>query len=95
MSGFFCTTKTVLARAHNINPIGFKIGLEIMARSRAHPVLDVPITFRERVAGESKLSFKQNLLYLQQLAALYWAVYKALIVLALLAASMATLFLLR
>jgi dolichol-phosphate mannosyltransferase len=73
MSGFFCTTKKVLARgAENINPIGFKIGLEIMARCRANPVIDVPITFQSRLAGESKLTMKQNLYYVQQLIALYW-----------------------
>lgn len=72
MSGFFCTTKKVLARgAHKINPIGFKIGLEAMARCRANPVVDVPITFQSRVAGESKLTMKQNILYLQQLISLY------------------------
>lgn len=73
MSGFFCTTKQVLARAaERINPIGFKIALEIMARTKASPVVDVPITFQSRIAGESKLSMKQNVLYIQQLASLYW-----------------------
>ncbi len=73
MSGFFCTTKQVLARgAKNINPIGFKIGLEIMARCRANPVQDVPITFQSRIAGESKLTMKQNIYYVQQLIGLYW-----------------------
>jgi len=74
MSGFFCTTKAVLARGR-CNPIGFKIGLEIMARCRCRHVADVAITFQERVAGESKLSMEQNVLYLQQLAALYWDAY--------------------
>ena len=92
MSGFFCTTKSVLARAlqNGVNPIGFKIGLEIMARANAHPVRDVPIVFRERLAGESKLTFKQNILYLQQLAGLYWALYKAVLVLLALCAVMTT-----
>ena len=72
MSGFFCTTKAVLARgADKINSIGFKIGLECMARCRANPVIDVPITFQSRVAGESKLTMKQNIYYVQQLIALY------------------------
>jgi len=74
MSGFFCTTKAVLARSR-CNPIGFKIGLEIMARCRCRHVADVAITFQERFAGESKLSMKQSMLYLQQLAALYWDAY--------------------
>lgn len=72
MSGFFCTTKAVLARGKGrINPIGFKIGLEIMVRCDCKTVTDVPIMFQDRVAGESKLSAKQNLLYLLQLASLY------------------------
>merc|ERR1711865_84918 len=81
MSGFFCTTKTVLARGDGrINDIGFKIALEVASRCRCEPIVDVGITFQERVAGESKLSMKQNVLYLQQLVALYWDRYAALIV---------------
>eukprot|EP00466_Bigelowiella_natans_P015959 jgi/Bigna1/92149/estExt_fgenesh1_pm.C_40042 len=76
MSGFFCTTKEVLARGENrINPIGFKIGLEIMTRCQCKSVQDVPIMFQDRVAGESKLSTKQNFLYLMQLASLYFHRY--------------------
>ena len=83
MSGFFCTTKQVLARGSDkINPIGFKIGLEIMARCRAAPVQDVPITFQSRIAGESKLTMKQNFLYLQQLLSLYWDKYPTLLLVA-------------
>ena len=82
MSGFFCTTKKVLARgAERINPIGFKIGLEVMARCRANPVVDIPIIFQTRLAGESKLTMKQNVQYLQQLAALYWDASSVMVVL--------------
>eukprot|EP00049_Salpingoeca_infusionum_P026247 m.24609 g.24609 ORF g.24609 m.24609 type:complete len:263 (+) comp8622_c0_seq1:292-1080(+) len=81
MSGFFCTSKQVLARGRSkCNPIGFKIGLEIMSRCRCKTVEDVPITFRERVAGESKLTMKQNVQYIQQLLALYWDRYAAFII---------------
>jgi dolichol-phosphate mannosyltransferase len=71
MSGFFCTTKAQLAKGKP-RPLGFKVGLEVMVRCRCTTVEDVPITFRERTAGESKLSAKQNVEYLQQLAGLYW-----------------------
>ena len=54
MSGFFCTTKQVLANGEP-RPLGFKVGLEVMVRCRCTSVEDVPITFRERTAGESKL----------------------------------------
>mmetsp|Transcript_10461 Transcript_10461/g.23751 ORF Transcript_10461/g.23751 Transcript_10461/m.23751 type:complete len:279 (-) Transcript_10461:124-960(-) len=73
MSGFFCTKKEVLKRGQGrLNPIGFKIGLEIMVRCRCKPIQDVGITFQERAAGESKLSASQYSLYLRQLASLYW-----------------------
>ena len=82
MSGFFCTTKTVFKRGENqLNATGFKIGLELMVRCNAFPVKDVPITFRERIAGESKLSMKQNFYYVQQLLALYWYKYSLLLIL--------------
>jgi dolichol-phosphate mannosyltransferase len=85
MSGFFCTRKDVLARRWDkINPIGFKIGLEIMARSNACPVADVPITFQSRIAGESKLTMKQNVQYIQQLVSLYWDLKPLLCILILL-----------
>ena len=35
-------------------------------------VFQVPITFRDREEGESKLTMKQNIEYLSQLLALYW-----------------------
>lgn len=76
MSGFFCVSKEVLKRSKGrLNPIGFKIGLEIMVRCRCDPVQDVAITFQDRAAGESKLSAKQYRLYLEQLASLYWERY--------------------
>jgi len=82
MSGFFCIPKKTLAVGHaKCNPVGFKIGLELMVRCRCKKVVDVPITFRDRVAGESKLSMKQNVLYLQQLVALYLDMYLVPIVL--------------
>jgi hypothetical protein len=72
MSGFFCVRKKTLAIGRaNCNPIGFKIGLEVMARCRCKKVKDVPITFQERVAGESKLTMTQNVEYIKQLIALY------------------------
>ena len=43
--------------------MGFKIGLELMVRCGCKTVVDVPITFQERVAGESKLTMKQNIEY--------------------------------
>ena len=78
----FCTKKTVFKRGKGkINATGIKIGLELMVRCNANPDVDVPITFRERIAGESKLSMKQNFYYVQQLMALYWSKYAVVILL--------------
>lgn len=82
MSGFFCTNKEVLKRGEGrLNPIGFKIALEIMVRCRCKKIAEVGITFQERAAGESKLTAKQYRLYLEQLASLYWETYGLLLVL--------------
>lgn len=81
MSGFFAISKTTFNRGcANINPMGFKIGLELMVRCGCKNVKDVPITFRDREAGESKLTMKQNFYYLQHLAYLYWFKYAPLVV---------------
>lgn len=69
MSGFFCLTKETLARGEGVNPVGFKIGLELMVRCGCRRVVDVPIIFRERVEGESKLSGAQQVEYLRQVSA--------------------------
>jgi len=83
MSGFFALNKEVFNRGKgNLNPMGYKIGLELMVRCGCKKVKDVAITFREREAGESKLSMKQNLLYLGHLMHLYWFKYAPLIVVA-------------
>ena len=92
MSGFFCVHKATLARG-TCNPLGFKIALEVMVRCRCATIVDVPITFRERNEGESKLSAKQNVEYLMQLASLYCFAYKKALALlfALLVAAVAVL----
>lgn len=90
MSGFFCVNKQVLQRGrHEINAIGFKIGLEVMVRCRCQSVRDVAITFQPRVAGESKLSAKQYTAYLQQLLGLYWFAFRGFLLVGLLLCGLA------
>merc|ERR1712182_187397 len=73
MSGFFTISKqsVIVGTAFQCNPIGFKIALELGCVCNLAPVRDVPIAFRERNAGESKMTGKQMLEYIQQLGALY------------------------
>lgn len=74
MAGFFAFRKKELERATKLNPVGYKIGLEIIVKCRMTNVGEVPIQFTDRVHGESKLNFKQQLLYLKHLRRLY--IYK-------------------
>ena len=47
----------------------------VQVRCRYKRVADVPITFRNRQAGESKLTMQQNVLYVKQLLRLYLFAY--------------------
>lgn len=71
MSGFIAFDRRLLARAAPLNPVGYKIGLEIIVKGRAKRIAEVPIHFADRRAGTSKLSFKQQMLYLEHLRRLY------------------------
>jgi dolichol-phosphate mannosyltransferase len=71
MSGFFALRRTTLARKRNVNAMGFKIGLELQVRCGCRSIAEVPIVFRDREQGESKLTMKQNIYYLLQLLQLY------------------------
>ena len=71
MSGFFAIPRTLLERGKGLSPVGYKIGLEIIVKCKPQPIQEIPIHFRTRARGKSKLTFKQQLLYLYHLAALY------------------------
>ncbi|MGI0140103.1 MAG: polyprenol monophosphomannose synthase [Thermoplasmata archaeon] len=70
MSGLFAVRREVFFRAA-LAPRGFKIGLEVLVRCRPFPVAEIPITFRDRFAGESKLGRGEIRRYVEQLATLY------------------------
>ena len=71
MAGFFALRRTTFERATALNPIGYKIGLELLVKCRCVRVDEVPIHFADRQHGESKLSFREQLRYLQHLGRLY------------------------
>jgi dolichol-phosphate mannosyltransferase len=71
MAGFFALRRTTLERGTQFNPVGYKIGLELIVKCRCERVVEIPIHFEDRQFGESKLTFRQQLLYLQHLRRLY------------------------
>jgi dolichol-phosphate mannosyltransferase len=74
MAGFFALARKTYEQGRDFNPIGYKIGLELLVKCRCERVVEVPIHFENRRFGESKMTFKQQLLYLQHLRRLY--IYK-------------------
>ncbi len=96
MAGFFCLRRSTLdrAKAAGLNPIGYKIALEIIVKARCRDVVEVPIEFADRIHGQSKLTFHQQLLYLGHLIRLYrfrWPIAAPLVVLTVTAAWIALL----
>jgi dolichol-phosphate mannosyltransferase len=71
MAGFFAIRRSALERAGELRPLGYKILLELVVRCDCRKVVEVPILFRDRVEGESKLSMRQQWLYLRHLMRLY------------------------
>ena len=65
-SGFFAIRRSVVDGV-KLNPIGFKIGFEVMARGRWKKVVELPYTFRDREHGTSKFGQREILQYLKQL----------------------------
>ena len=70
MSGFFFLRREVIENKE-LNPMGFKIGLEILVRGEYENVIEVPILFGDRIHGESKLGGGVVLDYLLHLSNLY------------------------
>lgn len=71
MSGFFAMYKADFEAARDLNPIGYKIALELIVKSGAENVGEVPIHFADRVHGKSKLTLGEQLKYIQHLRRLY------------------------
>jgi dolichol-phosphate mannosyltransferase len=66
LSGFFAFRRGVVDGI-NLEPIGFKILLEILVRGNVTRVVEVPYRFGARGAGKSKLTQAQNLEYLRHI----------------------------
>ncbi len=74
MSGFFALPRTTFESASDLNPIGYKIGLELMVKCNLHRIEEIPIHFKDRQFGQSKLTLTEQKRYLQHLCRLF--IYK-------------------
>lgn len=71
MSGFFSLRKADFEKAVDLNPVGYKIALELIVKCGFENVAEIPIQFTDRIYGESKLTLKEQLKYIQHLRRLY------------------------
>lgn len=72
MAGFFALRRDAfLEHRSQLDPIGYKIGLELIVKCQCQSVREVPIEFSDRLNGESKLTLKEQLNYVRHLKRLY------------------------
>lgn len=64
-SGLFMFKKECIKDA-NMQPIGWKIMVEVLATATYSTIVEIPYKFQDRTAGESKLSGKVTMEYLKQ-----------------------------
>jgi dolichol-phosphate mannosyltransferase len=66
MSGYFMIRRTTI-QGVELNPLGYKILVEVLGRGRPLRISELPYVFRERVQGESKVTRKVYVDYLRHL----------------------------
>ncbi|WYL96720.1 MAG: glycosyltransferase [Gloeotrichia echinulata IR180] len=66
MSGYFMVRRSAIAGAI-LNPVGYKILLEIIGRGKVREIAEVGYVFCERKQGESKVTWKQYVEYIHHL----------------------------
>jgi dolichol-phosphate mannosyltransferase len=71
MAGFFAFPRSLIKNIEMLNPLGFKIGLEVMVKCSPKNIRELPIIFQERLYGESKLSIKEQINYIAHLLRLF------------------------
>ena len=67
MAGFFALPGRVFRSCESLDPIGYKIGLELLVKSGCQRVHEVPIQFADRKRGKSKLTLTEQWRYLYHL----------------------------
>lgn len=72
MSGYFMLRRSCIAEK-TMNPAGYKILIEVLGRGDIRWIGEVGYVFQERQEGESKVTWKQYIEYLQHLLRLRFA----------------------
>lgn len=67
LAGFFGLKNQTFQQAQAINPIGWKLGIELIVKCHCQKITEIPIHFSERVLGKSKLTLATGIAYLAQM----------------------------
>jgi dolichol-phosphate mannosyltransferase len=59
-----------------MNPLGYKILIEVLGRGKIHQIAEVGYVFQERQEGASKVTWQQYLEYLMHLVRLRFQDYQ-------------------
>jgi dolichol-phosphate mannosyltransferase len=74
MSGYFMVRRSAII-GKQLSPVGYKILIEVAARGKIRWIAEAGYVFRERVAGESKVTWKQYIEYIQHLLRLRFSLW--------------------
>lgn len=80
LSGFFLVKKNIIEETKLAVPSGYKALIEVLSQHNNLKICEVPYVFRARVRGESKLSEKEILNFVEQLLILMPDYYKFAVV---------------
>lgn len=69
-SGFMAVRRELL-NGLQLNPVGWKIVLEVVVKAHNKRLIEIPIAFNDRVLGKSKMSLKEQWSYITHLYRLY------------------------
>lgn len=69
MSGYFMVRREAIANT-TLNPLGYKILIEVLGRGNVGKIAEVGYVFRERSEGASKVTWRLYIAYLRHLARL-------------------------
>lgn len=69
MSGYFLVRRSCIV-GRTLSPVGYKILIEVIGRGQVRWIAEAGYVFQERLEGESKVTWKQYIEYLQHLVKL-------------------------
>lgn len=75
MSGYFLVRRDAIANK-TLSPVGYKILIEVVGRGKIRWIGEVGYVFREREAGESKVTWQQYVEYIQHLLKLRFSLWQ-------------------